>query len=104
MMSQCRDCNNKLSIDWGKANPQKLLAKNRRRWYGITQEEWDALFEKQGRVCAICKSTTSKTKFAWHTDHDHVTNKVRGILCQPCNNKIGFVERYRSIIESYLAQ
>jgi hypothetical protein len=55
------------------------------RKYGITQKKWDAIFEKQGKVCAICGSS-SKT---WHTDHCHTTGKVRGILCFGCNVGLG---------------
>jgi hypothetical protein len=69
--------------------------KTKARWiriksvYGITQDEWLCLFEKQGRCCAICKTTEVGEKKGWHTDHDHVTGKVRGILCPGCNTTIG---------------
>jgi hypothetical protein len=59
--------------------------------YKITQEEWDILFEAQGKACAICKATEPGTKYHWHTDHCHDTNKVRGILCHRCNS---FLLRY----------
>jgi hypothetical protein len=56
--------------------------------YGITLQEWTALFEQQGKCCAICKCGDSKR---WCTDHNHSTNKVRGILCTNCNAGIGFL-------------
>ena len=55
-----------------------------RREYGVSLADWDALFEKQGRICGICKTSDPKYR-NWHTDHDHETGVVRGILCNPCN-------------------
>lgn len=57
-----------------------------KRLYGITEEERSDILAKQDNKCAICKS--DKTKW-WHTDHDHKTNRVRGILCHNCNIMIG---------------
>ncbi len=63
----------------------KLKAK-----YGITADQWDILFAAQERCCAICKSPTAQWKRGyWHTDHHHITNKVRGILCNECNIGLG---------------
>jgi len=57
--------------------------------YGMSEEEWNSLFESQGRQCAICRTDTPKTIKGWHTDHDHTTGKVRGILCEHCNRGLG---------------
>jgi len=59
------------------------------RDYGLTLEQWDALFESQGRRCAICRTSDSGTKLGWDTDHDHTTNQTRGILCHGCNVMLG---------------
>lgn len=55
-----------------------------RRTYGISAEEFDALLEKQGGVCAICVGPDPK-----HLDHDHETGAIRGILCVNCNQGLG---------------
>jgi hypothetical protein len=58
--------------------------------YGLTVAEWDALFEAQGHKCGICGTTSvGNGKRSWHTDHSHVDNKVRGILCPHCNHMLG---------------
>jgi hypothetical protein len=57
--------------------------------YGLTLEERDALFEEQGRVCAVCGSDEPGSKHDWHVDHCHVTGAVRGILCHHCNTALG---------------
>lgn len=52
--------------------------------FGITAEEYNDWFLKAGHECELCGSTT---KLA--LDHDHVTGKIRGVLCVNCNTSIG---------------
>lgn len=60
------------------------------RTYGITVEQWNELFASQGSKCAICGSSTANHgKHYWHTDHCHLTGKLRGILCHHCNCGLG---------------
>jgi hypothetical protein len=60
--------------------------------YGLTREEWFALFALQDECCAICKSPHGGPKGFFHTDHCHKTNKVRGILCHRCNLMLGLAK------------
>lgn len=59
------------------------------RWilktYGITSEQYEALYEAQGGCCFICQRATGKTR-RLAVDHDHKTGYVRGLLCKPCNS------------------
>jgi recombination endonuclease VII len=71
------------------SDPKKYRSHQRKWAYGITRDQWEEMFEAQGRRCAICKSKTSKSSNDWHTDHCHATKEVRGILCQPCNHFLG---------------
>jgi hypothetical protein len=68
-----------------------------KRNYGLTKDQWLDLFDGQGRCCAICRCTVPGTRRRWHTDHDHATKVVRGILCHHCNNMLG---RARDNIET----
>ena len=55
----------------------------RYRKYGVTKE-W---FEEQLELgCAICSAPLTTRA---HIDHDHATNKVRGVLCGLCNKGLG---------------
>ena len=67
---------------------QKSLERDHFNRYGITREQKYALLKQQGDRCSICK-TRNSGKFDWHTDHDHITNTVRGILCLNCNHLLG---------------
>jgi Recombination endonuclease VII len=59
--------------------------RNRVALYGISPKEFDQLMLDQDGKCAICK-----VQGATHLDHDHKTNKVRGILCRWCNSGLGY--------------
>ena len=52
--------------------------------YGISKKDRDSFLDKQGGVCAICKS-----KKPLSVDHCHATGHVRGLLCTECNTAIG---------------
>ena len=56
--------------------------------YGITQEDYNLLLEKQDGKCAICKRPPKEGKILC-VDHCHGTGKVRGLLCHGCNTAIG---------------
>jgi hypothetical protein len=58
--------------------------------YNITKEEYVELFNKQNGRCNICGTHQSELKIALAIDHDHVTKKIRGLLCMKCNRGIGF--------------
>ena len=58
-----------------------------RHAYGITIEEYNALFIKQNGVCAICHNSPNGKSL--HVDHDHNTGEIRGLLCWKCNAMLG---------------
>lgn len=70
----------------------KSIAEKSLRWhYGISQAQYEALLEEQGGVCAIChRPEKSKNAKNLSVDHDHVTGKVRGLLCSFCNHALGY--------------
>lgn len=69
--------------------PLKSRWECRKHQYGLTGEQWFAMFKAQGECCAICRSTDRGGPQDWATDHDHATGKVRGILCHRCNKALG---------------
>lgn len=87
---KCTDKQNERSMRFlqKQGTKAKLRAWYLRSHYGITPEQWDALFKAQNRCCAICLSPSGRP--TWHTDHSHSTGKVRGILCRRCNQAVGF--------------
>lgn len=63
-----------------------------KRWYGITLEQYNLIFNQQNGCCAICDQHQSNFKRALAVDHSHTTGEVRGLLCSLCNNAIGLLK------------
>lgn len=55
--------------------------------YGITVEEYWAIYYHQDGKCYICQRATGARK-KLSVDHDHKTGFVRGLLCAPCNRDV----------------
>jgi hypothetical protein len=69
------------------------------RKYGITQEDFNKLFELQKGCCAIC-GKDDFTQWTLNIDHCHKTGKVRGILCNNCNTAIGALQEDVNILQN----
>ena len=73
--------------------------------YGITLEQYEVMLENQNGSCHICGTTACQSGKRMAVDHNHVTNKVRGILCFKCNTGLGKFNDDITILEqavSYL--
>lgn len=68
----------KLEYGEGRVIPPDLIA-----------AEYDRLFELQGGVCAVCKTSPHGKRLA--VDHCHDTGRIRGLLCSNCNLGIGLL-------------
>jgi hypothetical protein len=95
----------------------------RRRWnttsrfnrLGITEEEFNALLEKQEYACAICHQPFEGRRICADHDHncceqqDNRTAKtcgkcIRGLLCVKCNTWLGWMEKHEAMARKYLGQ
>ncbi len=74
-----------------------IRARRHARLYKISPAEYAAL----GYVCCICARTCAPgIGFgSRHIDHDHVTGKVRGVLCHGCNRGLGFFGDDATLLE-----
>lgn len=74
--------------------------------YGLSLEDYNYMLEKQGGVCAICKQLCS-TKRSLAVDHNHVTGKIRSLLCRDCNVALGLMKENPELLRDaacYLEQ
>lgn len=70
-----------------------------KRKYGITPDEYQQMWNLQDGKCEICKiqfirssewGKPKKTQAC--VDHNHITGKVRSLLCRGCNLKLEIID------------
>ena len=101
LQKTCKDCQSVYSKlphvrERQKAYYQKTkrahINRNLQQKYGITYDDYDALFAKQEGKCAICGTKDPGGKGRFHVDHCHTTGAVRGLLCHHCNTMLGLAK------------
>lgn len=107
MHCYCKPCRNahqrnRYSVEAG-------IRRNLLRLYGLTREEYERLIQAQGGVCACCgepetviNGKTGKVQ-RLSVDHHHASGQVRKLLCNACNNIVGYMENDVSRVEKCLA-
>lgn len=100
-----REKHNKLCRDSHHKNKHKHVEYRReynlKKNYGLTIKDYNEMFSNQLGMCAICK-TDKPAGNRFHVDHDHLTGKVRKLLCSRCNGALGWYEKYAHEINNYL--
>ena len=109
LQSQCKECNIAGVKKWQSENPEKhednwKRHTSNRNWlvtkarlYNIHPDDLQKLISESEGVCGICK----KTPVRWTViDHCHNTTKVRGILCEKCNQGLGLFSDSPEILAS----
>ena len=93
-ISWCISCQLAKTREWKLQN--KARSKRYERWhktktkYGVTETDYNQMLESQNGVCKICKTEPENSpKGLLFIDHCHATGKVRGLLCDHCNNLLG---------------
>lgn len=102
-----RDRINAQAARWRALNAEKARETNRRCYqnseearrdynlrshYGISIEQYKAMYEKQGGKCLTCGDAKPlRGRDSLCVDHNHDTGKVRELLCARCNKALGCV-------------
>jgi hypothetical protein len=77
---------------------RRLRDRNRRKYFGVSEEKYQELKSEQGPLCAVCnqpmgndqrKDGRRLTRFGAVLDHNHVTGKPRKFVHNTCNRGMG---------------
>ena len=97
--NECKDCRNKYNLELYHKNPNQKENHRKASWkhqikknYGLTVEDFRELEREQNCKCACCGIRKEQTQqIELYIDHDHLTGKIRGLLCLQCNAGIGML-------------
>lgn len=95
--SKCKTCSAARSKIRYAQNREARIDAMRVLRYGLKPGEYDAMLAAQGGVCALCDQVCP-TGRRLAVDHDHATGAVRGLLCQFCNQGLGFFRDDTSLL------
>ena len=70
---------------WSQKNKVRRRYLQVRSRYGLSFKAYDEL-KAANPICRICEVRKPD-----QVDHSHVTGKVRGLLCKPCNVALGLI-------------
>lgn len=67
-------------------HPKWMSLQRGLRKFGLTLDQYHAKQESQDFACYICGDDSGVLCL----DHNHVTNTIRKLLCNPCNKALGY--------------
>ena len=90
----CKECKKEWRKKYDSENREKLRAydfkRGLKRYYRISLDEYQKLFDIQKGCCAICGRHQEELTRSLAIDHCHKTKTIRGLLCDNCNPGIGY--------------
>ncbi len=99
---------NRLWLAANYANPERRAAKllwmkrtHHERYYGIKYSDYLSMCAKQSGLCKVCNGPPAGGRGLYPqlvVDHCHLTGRVRGLLCNYCNQAIGLLQDDPNII------
>jgi Recombination endonuclease VII len=97
--TRCKSCHQQYRRDSATTTQNRKAEKLQLR-YGLTFEQWEEMRENENFSCMICGITEDEMDKKLDVDHCHVSGKVRGLLCNPCNNILGHARDNIAILEA----
>lgn len=70
---------------------EKYRRHNLTRNYGLSSVDFERMRASQKGRCAICRSLPDEPHGVLVVDHDHMTDRVRQLLCNNCNMAVGLL-------------
>lgn len=97
----CRECYNEYRKEHSFDSKERNSLYQKKFKYGLTELEYKDMFLSQGNRCLICGDSFENTKA--FVDHDHISGRVRGLLCTRCNSLLGMCRDNIDILKSAIS-
>lgn len=104
-LTYCTECTRQLmrnsqakrrSTPEGRFNSLMQTLHHREVRKNFTFEQYEQMKKEQNNLCKICRNPETATRLGkvkeLAIDHCHRTHKVRGLLCEKCNKRLGHYE------------
>ena len=93
-MKKCKHCSIELPEKY--QGLQCQTCRNGLGRYNMNRLDMISMHESQNKQCALCSKPVElfsrRKNDSGFIDHCHETDKVRAILCLPCNSTLGYIE------------
>lgn len=86
-----------------KNHPNYSKGYNLKYFFGITLDDFNTMLQKQDHRCKICGVgliVKGPRVIQPSVDHDHLSGKVRGLLCANCNHLLGQAKDSTEILQN----
>lgn len=83
-----------------KANPDIQRNSILLKKFGISLNDKEQMYKDQRGLCKLCGNPLPKDFRRAHTDHNHETGKVRGLLDAECNKFLGYLECNKTLLKA----
>ena len=90
VQSKCKDCEREVRKQYYK--PHEYA----RRKFKLSEEDYNTLMEHTN--CQVCGVHMDKKCI----DHDHKTEKIRGVLCNNCNTSLGLLDDNKETLQNLI--
>lgn len=88
---------------WRDNNREHLREYGRAKNYGMDPGEYARMMTEQNGQCLTCDSDGKTGRGGiLHSDHNHKTGRMRGLLCSDCNRAIGLMKDDPEIVQRIL--
>ncbi len=87
------------SGEWKTPTKAENRERNLQKHYGISIDDYNAMFQYQRGCCAICGTHQNELTKRLFVDHDHSTGEVRSLLCGHCNTGLGMYRDDPELLE-----
>lgn len=109
-MYRCKACDAE-ATKTARKNKKELYSimyrkRNLKSKYNMGIDDYESLLASQNYACAICGTknpageNSKKVLPSFAVDHEHISGRIRGLLCNTCNRALGFMRDSPELLKS----